>query len=49
MLLTDDGHATGSIENLPISEDPLTIIKGEIPVKELTAIFSDIKSTTHMW
>ena len=48
MLLTDEGHATDSIADLPSSEDALTIIKGEIPVTELTAIFSDIKSTTHM-
>ena len=43
ILLTDDDYTVGSIADLPSNEDAFTIIKGEIPVTELTAISSNIK------
>ena len=43
ILLTDDDYTAGSIADLPSNEDAFTIIKGEIPDTELTAISSNIK------
>ena len=38
ILLTDDDYTTGSIADLPINENVLTVIKGEISVTELIAL-----------